>query len=289
MGTRGSELAMAQTELALSVLSHSGIEEKMDVQIIRTSGDSGTSKPAEGSFVDTINDRVIDGRLDIGVHSMKDLPAILPPEIEIAMVPKRASRHDCLVGPATLYRLSSGTTVGTSSPRRIAQLARIRPDLRVVQMRGNVTTRIARLSTGKAGSALLALAGLERLGIHPSDGMGIYPLPLDHFVPAAGQGAIALVCRKGYFTEAVKKAASDRQTLGETGIERALLLGLGAGCSVPLGISVVSFGRGYTVRLQLLSPDGSKEAKLTARVSADDGVNGILSSFERLRASRFGQ
>ncbi len=289
VGTRGSRLARAQTDIALSLLRHSGMEEKMDVQVIKTSGDAGgAANPLEGSFADTINERIMDGRFDIGVHSMKDLPAVLPPELEIAVVPKRGSRHDCLVGPATLYRLPSGSTVGTSSPRRVAQLARVRPDLRAVGMRGNVTTRISSLSSGRANAAILALAGIERLRAEPAKGMGVYPLSLDHFVPAAGQGAIAVVCRRGYMAASVRKAASDSQTLGETDIERELLRKLGAGCSVPLGISAVSFGRGYTVRIQLLSADGAREAKLAASVAAGDGTAGVAAAFERLRTARFG-
>ncbi len=290
VGSRGSDLALIQTEHVLSLLRRSGIDESMKVQVIRTSGDRApASNPAAGSFADAINDMVIDEQLDIGVHSMKDLPAILPSGLEIAVVPRRAGRHDCLVGPATLYRLPSGSTVGTSSPRRIAQTARVRPDLKIVGLRGNVTTRVSALSSGKTISAVLAVAGLERLDPKLPDGIGIYPLPLDHFVPAAGQGALAVVCRKGYIPEEVRRSASDRQTLGETVVERAVLRELDAGCSTPLGISAVSFGRGYTVHIQLLSPDGSREAKLTAGISSDGDVTGIISSFEKLRASRFGQ
>jgi hydroxymethylbilane synthase len=188
-----------------------------------------------------------------------------------------------------LFRLPSGATVGTSSPRRIAQLMRFRPDLRPVPLRGNVTGRISAVSAGRANAVILALAGLERLSFSPAGGMGVYPLPLDHFVPAAGQGALAVVCRKGYLTQDVKRRATDRTTAGEVGIERRLLFELSAGCNKPLGISAVSFGRGYTIRLQLLATDGTKEAKLTAGVAADSDTTNLISSFERIRMSRFGE
>jgi hydroxymethylbilane synthase len=282
---------MIQTGIALECLASAGVEEKFQVKAVRTSGDMKGKRfnPAEGSFADRINSMIAGGEIDIGVHSLKDLPAKIPEELEIAVVPKRASRLDCLLGAAPLFRLPTGSSIGTSSPRRAAQALRLRHDITIHPLRGNIGTRTGAVARGRVNAALLALAGLERLEFVPPAGLSVYPLSLDYFVPAAGQGAIAVVCRKGYLERGIRERATDGRCMGEIAIERTLLRELSAGCNSPLGISAVSFGRGYTVRIQMLSPDGSAEAKLTKTVRTGDETGSVLSEFRPVAREKLGE
>ena len=281
---------MTQTRIALECLASAGIDEKFQLNAVRTSGDEKKKRfnPAEGSFADRINSMIINGEIDIGVHSLKDLPADISQELEIAVVPRRGSRLDCLLGPGPFFRLPTSSRIGTSSQRRAAQALRLRHDIMIRPLRGNVGTRTDAVVQGRVDAALLAMAGLERLKFVPPDGIRMYPLSLDYFVPAAGQGAIAVVCRRGYLERSVRERATDRQCIGEIEIERALLRALSAGCNSPLGISAVSFGRGYTVRIQMLSPDGSSEARLTRTVRTGDGTGSILSDFRPIAREKLG-
>lgn len=265
MGTRGSRLALAQTEEVAHLIRSAGAAEKIEIIRVRTTGDVSSSwNPREGSFADTINRMILSGELDAGVHSAKDLPSELPEGLEIAAVPRRASRLDCIVGKASYSRLPSGSRIGTSSPRRKAQLLHLRKDLRIVELRGNVDTRLSKVLDGEIDGAVLAMAGIERL--KRTADSHIFPLPLDYFVPAPGQGALALVTRKGFLERVIAGKVEHRQTRMELELERAALRRIGSGCSLPLGITAISFGSGFRMMLQLLSEDGREERRISGTV-----------------------
>ena len=264
VGTRGSKLALAQTQEVVSLLEQTVKDMKVEVVKVSTSGDAKLKwNPKEGSFADEINRMVLEGELDAGVHSVKDLPSTLPEGLEIAAVPKRGSRLDCIVGIANYARLPSGSVVGTSSPRRKAQMLHYRRDLEIKELRGNVDTRLQKVKSGELDGIIIAKCGLDRLHYEGND---VYPLPLDYFVPAPGQGALALVTR----TEALEMNArlniEHRPTREEVEIERAVLRSLGTGCSTPLGITAMSFGNGFRLRVQLLTEDGMNERRLSTVV-----------------------
>lgn len=285
LGTRGSELALAQTGVMVKSLEGAGLSEEIEVVRVRTSGDSkGAKRPLEGSFVHEINRLVLDGKLDGGVHSMKDLPVSLPRGLAIEVIPPRGSRIDCMISHAYYTRLPAGSSVSTASPRRIAQIRRYRKDLSTVQLGGNVTTRIARVRDGNVDAVVVAMCGLERIGFSGGGGMELFPLPLEMFVPAAGQGALALVTREGTVPAHVRRRAESESARREVAIERSVLEALGAGCTTPIGVSALSLGNSCHLRIQLLSPAGDFEKRISGLVrSVEDAVE-LLREFSDRRS-----
>lgn len=281
LGTRGSALALAQAEEITGVLRDAGLDEEIRLVTVRTSGDRGGKgmRPKEGSFAADINALVLNGELDGGIHSMKDLPVNLPQGLELPVIPARGRRGDCLVSREYYTRLPAGSGVGSSSARRIAQLLRERGDLEPVMLRGNVTTRLGKVEKGKPEAAVLALCGLDRIGYRGSSGLHLHPLPVEKFVPAACQGALALVTASGRLPAKVAERADHGATRREVEMEREVLSQLGAGCNSPLGVSALSLGRGVHIRIQLLSPDGSIEKKVSAVVAGKEGIGGVLQPF----------
>jgi hydroxymethylbilane synthase len=281
LGTRGSELALAQAEEIVSRLKAAGFSERVELVTVRTEGDSGKGSvnPAEGSFVDAINTRVLEKELDGGIHSMKDVPVGLPDGLQMAVVPPRGSRVDCLFSRKYYTALQPGAAVGTSSPRRVAQLLRKRADLKMVPLRGNINTRIGKVESGAMDAAVLALCGLERIGYRGREGFSVHPLPLEQFVPAAGQGALALITGLDAIPPEVARKADHRPTRDEVTIERRVLEKLGAGCNSPLGVSVQALGRGFHLMAQLLSTDGSFERKLMAVIGGEGELQEKLEVF----------
>jgi len=255
LGTRGSMLAIAQAQEMKDTLIRAGVGEGIMLRRVKAEGDGNRAPIAgAGSFTGVLNRMVLDGDLDAAVHSMKDLPLKLPDDLEIAVVPARKGRRDCIVGPSIFSRLPSGSRVGTSSMRRRLQILSTRKDLIAAELRGNVTTRISSIGRG-VDAIVVAEAGLERLDYKGVEGRRIYPLPLEHFVPAAGQGALALVSRPGRFSREIIARAESRQARMETEMERHFLASFGAGCSDPLGVTVSAFGNSYLIRAQYISAD----------------------------------
>src|SRR2546421_8714201 len=198
IGTRGSALALWQAERVRSRLGEHRVDSELVV--IRTSGDEGSSRPADylegkGLFTKELEEALLDGRIDAAVHSAKDLGAVLAPGLELAAFPEREDPRDALLAhpPGGLEALRQGARVGTSSLRRIAALLSLRPDLEVVALRGNVPTRVKRVKQGDVDAAILAMAGLKRLGLD----QGATPLDPTIFVPAPAQGALAVETREG--------------------------------------------------------------------------------------------
>ena len=202
LGTRGSMLALAQAEELRGRLrdAHGLAEDEVEIVVIRTTGDRVTDRAlaeagGKGLFTKELDEALIDGRIDVAVHSAKDLPTLLPDALVISGYLPREDARDALIAPrfGGLAELPHGASIGTASVRREAQLRRLRPDISVRLLRGNVDTRLRKLEAGECDATLLALAGLKRLGL--SDKATQILDPAD-FLPAVGQGAIALMTRR---------------------------------------------------------------------------------------------
>lgn len=245
VGSRTSALARWQTEHVREALSARGVASEFVG--VRTAGDVHTGSLTEGGdgwFVTALEDALLQGEVDLAVHSLKDMPSRLGPGLEIAAVLARHDPRDVVVG-ATLEGLAPGARVGTSSPRRAAFVRSVRPDVDIVPIRGNVPRRLSLVDEGVVDAVVLALAGLERLGL--GDRVTEF-LSLDRFPPAPGQGAIAVEGRAGEATDAVR-ALDDEATRLAIEAERGLLGLLGGGCDLPLGAYAVVLPEG-TIRLR---------------------------------------
>ncbi|MGH2724744.1 MAG: hydroxymethylbilane synthase [Actinomycetota bacterium] len=255
IGTRGSPLALAQAREVAGLLEERGVE--VELVSISTAGDRGASpkeSPAgvKGLFVAEITEALARGDVDLAVHSAKDLPSEDPDGIEVAAVPKRALPYDVMVSREP--EVPAAGRVGTSSLRRQAQLRRVRPELDVVDVRGNVDTRLRKMAEGAYDAVVLAAAGLARLGISPDN---TAPLPVDEMVPAPGQGALAVQALEGGEAAGAAHSLDDPRSRTAFETERRLVSLLGGGCRLPLG--AYAEGRDGAVRLLavVIRPDGS--------------------------------
>jgi hydroxymethylbilane synthase len=262
IGTRGSKLALIQAEMVKSLLAKNGVESKLI--IVQTSGDNFANKPFReagiGAFVRDIDDLMLMGDIDIAVHSMKDVPTKRPKEIGVCAVMPRAAPYDVLIFERPLCK---GATIGTSSLRRQAQLARYYPHYNSRQIRGNVDTRMRKLRASEFGAVILAEAGLERLGIRISKKR----LP---FIPSPNQGIIAVMANQEIDEFETVAKINDKQTLIEAMVERVIMEALGGGCLVPLGILAHAEGEFVNVVAEVLSLDGQRVVRLTDRIPADN-------------------
>lgn len=265
VGTRGSRLALAQAALATRSLP------EVEIVVIRSRGDESAaplSELGEGIFVRALEDALRAGEIDVAVHSLKDLPTEEPEGLIVAAIPERADPRDVLVTRARtgLVGLERGATVGTSSVRRAAFLRAARPDVRTREIRGNVDTRLAKVERGEYGGAMLALAGLRRLGVAVAEAE---ILPLDLCLPAPGQGAIALQCRADDARSRTLLAALEhRATREAVGAERALLRLLGASCEIPLGAHAALQGTEIVLDAALATGAGLRRTRARARTGA---------------------
>jgi hydroxymethylbilane synthase len=251
VGTRGSTLALVQ---ARWVADRLGAEAKLVT--VTVAGDRGAAVGDKSRWVSELEQALLDGRIDLAVHSAKDVPAELAPGLELVAIPERADARDAICGAPSLRSLAPGARVGTSSLRRTAQIRVLRPDLDVVPVRGNVDTRLRKLGEGDFDALVLALAGLKRLGLdHAADGI------LDDLVPAAGQGALALEARAGEGEASAMAGAltdlRDRTAWACVGAERELVRALGASCNTPVGAHARELADG--------------ELELTAWIGLPDG------------------
>jgi len=290
IGTRRSRLALAQAEEVAYHLALLGVESELVP--MTTSGDRGGSAAfvpggVKGLFVAEIVSALRAGRVDLAVHSAKDLPAGDVEGVAIAAVPERAEPFDVLV--TRDGELRAGSVVGTSSLRRQAQLRRARPDVVARDLRGNVDTRLAKLDRGEYDALILAAAGLARLGLAPPNAT---PFPLDEMVPAPGQGALAVQARADDpdTLEITAKLNHDRSRAAFEA-ERALVNRLGGDCSLPLGAYAEQRDHGVRLMAVVIAPDGSDlawaqvealdphlAAEEAARVLLAGGAEAILSA-----------
>jgi hydroxymethylbilane synthase len=252
LGTRGSALAVAQSSMVARSIEALGGEVEL-VEIV-TSGDRQRALGDKGRFVKEIEQALLDGEIDLAVHSAKDVPGELPEGLEIVAVPRRADPRDALCGAASLDELPAGAAVGTASLRRRAQLLALRPDLEVSELRGNVDTRLRKLRDDGLDAIVLASAGLERLD---RAGEGT-PIGEDVLIPAAGQGCLALEARADDgATRDLLARLTDPAALAELTAERALVTGIEATCDTPVGARATVDGDRLTLRTFVGAADGS--------------------------------
>ena len=275
VATRRSALALAQSRAVAASLEAAG----HDVTLLEmiTTGDRWSLAGApdapgadvKGMFVKELEEALLDGRADIAVHSAKDLPGELPTGLAVLATPPRENPGDVLVGePGGLAALAPGARVGTTSPRRRAQVLAVRPDLEVVEVRGNVDTRLAKLDAGEVDAIVLAAAGLARLGIARPDAVA---LPLDACLPAAGQGIVAIEGRAD--DAAVRDACAvldDPASRACLAAERAFLARLGGGCSVPAG--ALCTHNGESLRMRAWWDGSGRTADLAGDVADPAGL-----------------
>ena len=261
VATRGSQLALRQTALAIEALRDA--EPALDARVVEvsTEGDRDRSTPlsilgARGVFVRAIEQTLLDGRADLAVHSLKDVPTELADGLTIAAVLPRGDPRDALVASdgRRLADLPDGARVGTSSQRRVALLRALRPGIEAVEIRGNVDTRLRKVAAGEYDGALLAAAGLERLG-RLDEATQIFEAM--EFLPSPGQGTIALQCRAGDApTLARLEAIDDPPTRAAAEAERGFLAELGAGCALPVGAYAQIADGLLAVRGMIATEDG---------------------------------
>jgi len=259
LGTRGSQLALTQTRWVVERLKEQWPETEFTIRTITTSGDRGADPRERGIFVKEIERALLEGEIDIAVHSLKDLPTKTPPGLKVASIPRRVDPRDALIGRGaykSLKKLPKGARVGTGSVRRKAQLLAFRPDLEVVPIRGNVDTRLKLLGTGEFDAIVLAAAGLLRLDQRNRIDEFLDP---EIVLPAPGQGALALEVRQGDdLAEELAYSLNHRETQIRVTAERAFLARLGAGCLAPAG--ALAYLEDGELRLEgvVAAPDGSE-------------------------------
>ncbi len=252
IGTRPSKLAMKQAEMVSSLLEGHGFETA--IVPLSSSGDVDNKTPlyeskGTGIFVEEINRAVLENEVDLAVHSAKDLPSILPDGLDVLAVLQREDPSDVLISREPLMKLPSGSVIGTSSMRRIRELLMVRGDLKTANIRGNLDTRLRKLSGGEYDGIIVAKAGLIRLSLD----VEAHGLGMDDFLPAPNQGIIAVVGRIGTgMEEAVQKINHD-ETMEIYRIERHIVRSLNLGCSMPAGILCTKTVSGYSVKCRFYS------------------------------------
>ena len=267
IGSRGSQLALWQARWVAARLASFGEETR--IEIIKTKGDQVQDVPlgqvgSKGLFTKEIEDALLDGSVDLAVHSLKDMPTELPEGLVLAAIPEREDVRDALVG-RTLAELPAGAPVGTGSLRRGAQLRALRPDLNVQGIRGNVDTRLRKLDEGQYDAIMLASAGLTRLGWAARISQYFEPAEI---CPAVGQGALAIE------TQESKRGLAAQLHDANSGIavraERSLLATLGGGCQVPVGAHARVAGAELELRGIVASPDGGRIVRSLLSGPADE-------------------
>lgn len=264
LGTRGSELARWQTEYVKARLQEAWPDKQFEVQVITTRGDVVLDTPlpligGKGVFTAELESALREGAIDFAVHSLKDLPTESPDGLTIGATPERASVQDVLIsrGGQGLDALPAGASVGTSSRRRAAQLLHRRPDLKIIDIRGNVPTRIAKAldPNGPYDALVLARAGLERLNLLENV---TEELSLDVMLPAPGQGALAIQCRDEVESLVLLQPLNHTATWAAVTAERAFLDGLGGGCSTPVAAYGRVQGGDVHLRGRVIAVDGGR-------------------------------
>ncbi|HEX5068304.1 MAG TPA: hydroxymethylbilane synthase [Myxococcota bacterium] len=291
IATRGSELALWQARF---VAERIAAKLRVETQIVplETSGDRLQSVSlarvgGKGLFVKEIEEALLDGRADVAVHSAKDLPAAMPPELALVAFPERADPRDALVARASgasLRSLARGARVGTGSVRRAAQLRLLRPDLEIAPLRGNVPTRLRKLEEQDLAAVVLACAGLERLGLSARITQRLEP---DVMLPAVAQGALAVQARRADPLAAELAALDHAETAARVAAERGISAELGADCNVPLAALAECEDGALRVRARVIAPDGARivAAELSGPASEARALGAELASLLRARGA----
>ena len=261
LGTRGSKLSLAQTNWVLEELKKTDSSLNFEIEKITTKGDTDTrplfTMEQKGIFEKEIDRAVAEKRVDFAVHSMKDVPSTLDPSLTIACVPKRESVNDVLITKDgySLDSVPSGFVIGSSSLRRAVQISRKRPDLIVKPLRGNIETRINKVTQNQIDGIVLAKAGISRLSVDTKHTV----LPKDEFLPSPGQGALAIVCRSdNEETIQMLKKIEDSNSRTEVDAERSLSEHIDSGCRFPVGAYATIKSNSLILKVGVYSMDGKK-------------------------------
>ncbi|HEY6253559.1 MAG TPA: hydroxymethylbilane synthase [Candidatus Angelobacter sp.] len=298
IGSRGSQLALWQANYVANLLRSQG--HTVDIQVIKTTGDKITDVAlskvgTKGMFTKEIEDALAAGQVDLAVHSLKDVPTELQPEFELAAIMKREDPRDAFVSVkfSDLANLTQAARVGTSSLRRQCQLKVLRPDLQVISLRGNVDTRLRKLESGEYDAIILASAGVHRLGL---DAHVRYRIPPDQMCPAAGQGALGIETRSNHGRmRDILSFLDDADARATTACERALLLGLGGGCQVPIGALAEKQPGKLVLRAVVGRPDGTQllreqaEGRDPEKLGSATAVALLKKGAERILADVYGR
>lgn len=286
IGTRRSRLARWQAKHIAELLVKRHPTVRVEIQEFSSRGDQHPSTPlpaigVKGLFTEALEAALRRGEIDCAVHSLKDLPVEEAAGLAIAAVPRRGDHRDVLVSSsgAVLSELPAGARIGTGSLRRRAQLLALRPDLKLLPIRGNVPARLDKLFAdgSKYDAIVLAAAGLERLGL----GARISEVfTIDRVVSAAGQGALALQCRQADAASALFSGLTERETAWATTAERAFLGALAGGCSAPVGAYATLAGNSLQLQARVLSVDGAKQINVSGETSLADEQTGAIAATE---------
>ncbi|MEO6247879.1 MAG: hydroxymethylbilane synthase [Sphingomicrobium sp.] len=272
LGTRGSPLALAQARQVASRIevAHGWPAETVQIKVVRTTGDRVQDRPlaeigGKALWTKELDAALIAGETDISVHSMKDVESERPDVFCVAAMPRRADVRDRLIGADSIAALKQGAVIGSSSPRRAAQLLALRPDLKIVAIRGNVDTRLRKLADGECDATLLAAAGLDRLH------HGAIGVALDALLPAPAQGAIGVECRRDDNSmRRIVAVISHRPTFDAVLAERAFTRALGGNCHSPVAaLATIERDGQVWLRAEILSEDGRERVVDEARFAAD--------------------
>lgn len=293
IGARSSPLSIAQTKRIQARLAKhlNRLPQQLELWSVKTTGDQIQDRTlieagGKGLFTKELDEALLAGRIDLAVHSLKDLPTQLPDGIVLACVPERADPRDAFVSlkAKTLAELPAGAVIGSASLRRQAQTLHARPDLRVTVLRGNVDTRLRKLSEGAADATYLALAGLQRLGLEKHASSTVDP---QETPPAACQGALAVTAREGDVETLTALAAlEDRDARVEIEAERAFLHALDGSCRTPIAALARKNGATLSFIGEALTPDGAQRWRRTESISlSDDAVSEARALGARLGAS----
>jgi hydroxymethylbilane synthase len=284
IGSRGSKLALWQAEWVRARLAELRPQVEVSIEIIKTSGDVLKHEPlaligGKGVFTKELEEALLDQRIDLAVHSLKDLPTQLPHELLIAAITQREDTRDALVlrdritfaQQPSIKNLPHGSVVGTSSPRRLSQLKHLRSDLTIKDLRGNVDTRLRKLDAGDYDAIILASAGLRRLGLQHRISA---PIEIEEMLPAVGQGALGIETRNDEELASLLAPLNHQETRAACMAERALLRALGGGCQLPIaGHAIVT---GERLRLEGMVAGVSGETIIR------DSLEGAASDAEQL-------
>jgi hydroxymethylbilane synthase len=283
IGSRGSQLALWQANHIAALLKQQGVDTRLE--IIKTTGDKIQDVPlaqvgGKGLFTKEIEEALLAGTIDLAVHSLKDMPADIPPGLTLAAIPEREDPRDALIG-STLANLKYGARVGTSSLRRSTQLNALNRNLQIETLRGNVDTRLKKLEAGQYDAIVLAAAGLRRLGW--ADRITEL-IPIEVMCPAVGQGALAIETREDSGpAHAVAATLNHAPTRAAVTAERALLAVLGGGCQVPFGAYATLDGGVIHLQAVIAPPDGSRVIKVSL-TGTDPAETGKLLGEKLLKA-----
>lgn len=279
LGTRGSELALAQSGHVAQALRDAWPGLEVELVVIRTTGDAHQDKAlsafgGKGVFTKELEDALLGGTVDFAVHSLKDLPSVLPAGLTLAPTPKREDPRDCLIG-SRLEDLPEGARVGTGSPRRRAQLLARRPDLRCLEIRGNLPTRVRKWREGQYDATVLAHAGLNRLGF-AATGVAdheVHPLPVEQCLPAAGQGLLGLEYRQDDAeTLRLLSALADPDSAHAAAAERAFLEELQGGCQAPAAAHARVVEGRLVIDAFAAMPDGTRGLRSQAAGAPEEAA-----------------